>query len=98
MRTIFKYPFKIADTVILSLPRGAKIIRVEAAKSDFGYDDAQLWAEVESKELSEKRTIYVRGTGHPLPEALFERPIHHIGTIIHGPFVWHVMEEEIDRG
>lgn len=92
MRTIHKFTFKVADTVFLTMPKGAKIIRVEAARSDFGYDNAQLWAEVDTDQPMEKRTIYVRGTGHAFPEALFEREVHHIGTYLHGPFVWHVME------
>lgn len=92
MRTIHKFTFKIADHVFIDMPKDARILRVEAAKSDFGYDNAQLWAEVDTDQPMERREIIIRGTGHELPTRL--GLIRYIGTYMHGPFVWHVMEEE----
>lgn len=86
MRTIHKFPFKVEDTVTLELPRGAVIIRV--ADSGQIAHHGLLWAIVDTDQPMERRAIYVRGTGHPLPA---ERT-RYIGTFDDGPFVWHVLE------
>jgi hypothetical protein len=81
---VFKYPIKIEDEQTVKLPEGAEIIYV-------GLDPGGtpcLWAIVNERSVRVNRTIYVAGTGHPLPK----EKIRHLGSILQHPFVWHVFE------
>ena len=62
MNTIYKYDLGTARETHLSLPSGAKILRV-----DFQGATPKLWAEVSTGAPLENRTIEVFGTGHEMP-------------------------------
>ena len=87
MKTIYKYEFDIDDRQELFLPRSAEIIHA-------GLDPNGtpcLWAIVNKHDQELKTvTLYIRGTGHPLPEV----PLKHLATINQGPFMWHVFTNE----
>jgi hypothetical protein len=70
--TIWKYQFDIDDTVIIDMPRDARIISLQMQNHL-----PALWAVVTPSNPVVRRVILIRGTGHPMGEAL-NRP--HIGT------------------
>ena len=62
MNTIYKYDLDDVSETLLSLPSGAKILRV-----DFQGATPKLWAEVSTGAPLENRTIEVFGTGQEMP-------------------------------
>lgn len=64
----------------------AKVIHVGLKHGEA--DSVQLWVEQAEPalELTERR-FRVFGTGQPIPEGY-----HHKGTVVAGPFVWHLYE------
>lgn len=86
MLTIHKFSFKVDDTVKVALPNGAVIRHVGKQGGPPGH--LTLWAEVNPDKPTVERTLFVRGTGHPLPDGA----ISFLGTVMDGPFVWHVYE------
>ncbi|WLJ71153.1 hypothetical protein [Sphingomonas phage Carli] len=88
MRTIHKFPFKVNDTVTLEMPRGAMILKVGKEASSIVNGNLCLWAMVDTEKPLERRALFVRGTGHPLPE---ERS-RYIDMVQDGLLVWHILE------
>lgn len=89
MTTIWKFPFRVHETVAIDMPVGAMILpHLEPARLEYGEPGLVLWAVVDPDKHTETRVLYVVGTGHPMPEA----PLNYIGTAIDSPFVWHVFE------
>lgn len=86
---IFKYPLQVAPINLLQLPKESKIIHV-AIQMPAGIC---LWCEVPRPDDIhdvEERKIVVYGTGHEIPDSL---KVEHLGTVMDGPYVWHVYEE-----
>lgn len=82
--TIWKFPLRIADKVLIEMPAGAKLLTVQMQNgSPF------IWASLDEKEPLGLRRVYVRGTGHELYPA---EPHRYVGTFQQGPFVWHVFD------
>lgn len=81
MRTIWKFPLKITDYQWIEVPLESEILSVQSQ-----HGQLCLWAEVDSDSSKSRWTVYVIGTGNPLPE------MHgtHVGSVIMNPFVWHV--------
>lgn len=83
MKTIYKYPLEITDRQTISLPTGYEIALI-------GLDPNGtpcLWAIVDLEHSIASETIYIVGTGLPIPPNVVNR---HIGSFIQGPFGWHV--------
>lgn len=84
--TIWKYTLDVLDTQEIRMPRGARLLCVQAQG-----DRAQLWAVVDPEAPEETRTFRTIETGHP-----FEDP----GTLLYfdtyqlhgGRLVYHVFE------
>lgn len=73
----------------MALPVGARILRVETAKSrSQGRTSLVFWAEVDRDAPTEQRRFAVLGTGQPIPHIALE----HVATVRDGYFVWHVYE------
>lgn len=83
MKTIWKFPLEVTDRQSIELPAQYEFLSV----ADQG-GQLCLWAEVETTGESVVRTIWIVGTGNPIPKvaAAF------IGTVLMPPFVWHVYE------
>ena len=77
MKTVYKYP--VGE---IQLPKGAKILTAKRQN-----DKVVLWAEVDTEQVLEHRTIHVYGTGHLIPDNAC-----YISTVIDGIFVWHIYE------
>lgn len=85
MRKIFKYPLRMVDKQLITMPSRAKIL---SAKSQGG--QLCLWAEVRTELKEGHKIIAVYGTGNPMPD----EPGKFIDTVVMDPFVWHVYELE----
>lgn len=86
--SIWKFPIRIDDELVIAMPRGARILHVGMQNGD-----PQLWAMVDTEALKVDRNFAIRGTGHPadgLKEVLF------VGTFMMagGGLVFHLF----DRG
>ena len=88
MLTIFKYPVPAEDHFTLEMPKGAKILTVQAQRGN-----PQLWAMVDSETKKEKRYFRLAGTGHPLGDD-YLKIINYIGTFQmgNGVLVFHLFE------
>ena len=88
METIYKYPLEITDKQEILMLEGAVPLCV-----DFdGNNQLCLWANVNDTAGKEKSTIYVLGTGNPMPDVEME----YIGSVRDERtnkkivFTWHV--------
>jgi len=85
MRTIHKFPFAFNNHVNLHMPLGAKIIHVDIQDGIYCF-----WAIVDTSKPLANYSFQILGTGHELPDSLDAD--HHVGTILHSGFVWHIFE------
>lgn len=82
MRTIHKYHLQLEGVQTVDMPLSAEILHV-------GLDPQGapcLWAIVETEMPTDDVTIYIVGTGHPMPTGCSK----HLGSFVQTPFVWHV--------
>jgi hypothetical protein len=92
MKTIWKYTLEITGKQELHLPKGAEPLCVKMQK-----DIPCIWFLVDTKEETIKRTIYIYGTGQPLPD-MSQATICAIGGNVYidsfksnnDVFIWHV--------
>jgi hypothetical protein len=86
VRTVWKFgPLTPGDPKHIEMPVGA-VVR------HFGKQGASLflWAEVDSDAPIELRDVAVIGTGWAAPE-----DGTHLGTVMDGPFVWHLYARRV---
>ena len=88
MRTIWKYNVPITDNPTFTAPRGARIIHVGMAPNLPGI--LSLWVQVDTRYTDEECSVFILGTGHPMPETPMQ--LRHAGTVVSAPFVWHVYQ------
>ena len=86
-RTIWKFPLALEGLISVAMPEGAEILHFAMQG-----DTPTIWALVEPSRMNESRHFQLAGTGHPLAES-DGSPATHIGTCVHGPFVWHLFEQ-----
>lgn len=60
MKTIYRYPFQIEDTITLRMKNGAEILCVDSK----GGVEPSIWAAVDTAANDELVTFELRGTGH----------------------------------
>jgi hypothetical protein len=82
--TVWKFPFEVADQVVLRMPEGAEVLDVQAQDGV-----PTLWAVVDVDAPLVERRFELRGTGHPLGDI---GP--YVGTfqLLGGGFVGHLFE------
>lgn len=101
MRTVFKFELPILtdvddnDQVHVKMPRGANVLHVGVQEGG-----VFVWAIVDRDEEFTERHFGIIGTGNRIDHV--EKPGNiYVGTVHHGPFVWHVFEvfrdDEADR-
>ena len=83
--TVWKFPLPLTDKFVLSMPSGAKILRV-ASQHNMGC----MWARVDPTQPRHDRQFILRGTGH-----IIELDCWYIGSFETGSFVWHVFENTL---
>lgn len=84
MKQVWKFSFLSPEShQIFNVPRGAKVLSV-----DLQSNIICIWMLVDPKNLLVEREFRVVGTGWDT-----DREAHEfVGTVIDGPFVWHVFE------
>lgn len=82
--TIWKFPLRITDEVVLDMPEGAKVLCVQVVEEPVIYALVDEDAPIKSKRFK------ILGTGHRHPE--IDRDFY-VGTIRYKGGVWHVFEE-----
>lgn len=91
MRTVYKYQVAVDDYQEIELPRGARILSVQAQGTHI-----YLWALVDPEVKSVTRKIWILGTGHPF-KLENELRVSFVGTVQvnYGPgiLVWHVFSD-----
>lgn len=98
---IYKYQIPIADEFSIKMPDHSVILHVgvqEKREERWGTTENVvvnsqipcMWVKVNRVAPDVERKFYLVGTGHPLPVGA----TYHVGTISHGPFVWHLFEAE----
>ena len=91
MTTIWKYDLDVTDIQKVSMPMGAMPLHVAIQNPNSGVERTiQLWAAVDPARPKEDRLFAVVGTGNPAPEP---DDAEYVGSVIDGPFVWHVFAE-----
>ncbi len=85
MKSIWKFQLDVTDRQVLCVPKGMKILSVRTQR-----ETPCLWALVDPDAKSVPLTIYVYGTGHPVPD----NPGRFIGTVFLSgrSLVFHVFE------
>lgn len=104
MYRIWKYPLAIVDKQTLRFPGNFKVLSVGLDPQD----QLCLWALVEQEPsaiptVEYDRTVYVIGTGNPMPEDVYffyqltqpakfsgVKSAAFLGTVRSGPAMWHV--------
>ena len=86
MREIWKFAVPVDDPVAIKMPKGARLLTVQAQGSEMC-----IWAEVNPKGAPEKRYFAIFGTGNPMPSGMGYSDVY-VGTVQIGRFVWHLYE------
>lgn len=87
MTTIWKFELELKESQEIKLPSPARILSCQ-----FQHGLLMLWAVVNPDLPMHRRTVYIVGTGHPIPNVV---PIDYVGTVQQGEgrFIWHVFAE-----
>jgi len=89
MRTIYKYPLKYTESQSINLPLDSQILLFDIQKVDTDeIGTPTLWCLVDPEQPDEERKFLLVGTGAQVPWK-----VHHIGTVLSKPFVWHLFEK-----
>jgi hypothetical protein len=84
MKTVWKFPLRIADHQVVEMPAGAHVVHV-------GLDPGgqpSIWATVDTTKAIIGHAMFVIGTGQQIPDG----DNRHIGSFVDGSFVWHVWQ------
>ena len=86
MKTVWKFPFEMTDTVRIMMPAGAQLLHLETQ-----HGVPCLWALVDPESEKVRRKFRLAGTGHPLPDDIGR----HLGSfqLLEGNLVFHLFEE-----
>lgn len=83
MLTVHKYPLEITDRQCISMPMGARVLKVDSQNGQ-----PMIWALVDTERMMADHFVRIVGTGHPAEESVEAR--NYLGTFFQGPLVWHV--------
>ena len=89
---IFKYPFEVADQIMIPMPEGAKILDIQMQ-----HDVPCIWALVNPNALYVTKVFRLAGTGHPI-ELADEAKYTYVGTfqMAGGSLIFHLFEIKED--
>ena len=79
----FEVPISSREATEIEMPMGAKIVHVSAQNSEL----LTFWARVDKDLPTQHRSFMVVGTEHE-----FDARWRHVGAVLIGPFVWHLLE------
>ena len=83
-KAIFKYDFTVTDAPVVYMPPGALTLSVGKQSTALG--QLSMWALVDPTAGTAPYSLRVFGTGNVIPDGIGG----YIGTVIDGPYVWHV--------
>lgn len=83
MHTVHKFLVKVDDETSFEAPFGARVVHL--APDMLRTDQFWIWCIVDTTKPIRTHTVYVRGTGHPLPPET-----QHVGSVTCDVYVWHV--------
>jgi hypothetical protein len=89
MRTVWKFPVPMTETMVIAMPKGAQIVAfANQPETAYGTSDSLfLWAIVDTDAPTIDRHFQIVGTGNPAPpDGVY------VGTVHMPPFVWHLFE------
>lgn len=86
MKTVWKFPFQIHDSVLLTMPVGAEVLSLQVQD-----DRPCFWALVDPQAPREPRSFIVHETGTTISDTSLGRFVGTFQTS-GGAFVWHVWE------
>lgn len=81
---IYKYPLDWVETQAIRVPAGIEPLALQPQDGV-----PTLWAKVDEDAILEAHTVYIFGTGAPMPTD----PGRYLGTIQAGSFVFHFFME-----
>jgi hypothetical protein len=82
-RVIWKYNFEIKSYNNIEVPSGGRVLHT-------GLDpdgNLAIWIDVDPLNIKRPMVVYVVGTGDEVPNKIYA------GSIVQGPFVWHIFYE-----
>ena len=82
-KTIWKFPFKLADVVNIEMPAGAEVVSIQMQGKT-----PCVWAIVNPDSPLVTKSFAVVGTGHTIPSYVDD--YSHKETLIDGDSVWHI--------
>lgn len=89
-RVVWKFPIAIGPVTTISIPRSAQ---VRLAALDPASGDPAIWVELDPEAAREDRRFVIYGTGHEIEgDGGYPYDLH-VGSVIHGAFVWHIYEK-----
>lgn len=88
-QVIWKFPFKLTDVTLVSMPQNAKLLHV-AQSNNLIEGDLMVWALVWPELPKKLRRLRVYGTGQRCEPA--EGRENYVGTVHLGAFLWHVFD------
>ncbi|WP_299078016.1 hypothetical protein [uncultured Paraglaciecola sp.] len=88
MKTIYKYTLERTDWQEVAIPDDARVLSVMVQGGEIC-----VWAEVDTENELRNWGFWVVGTGNPIPENCTNNG-NHIGSVIDGPFVWHIYTDD----
>jgi hypothetical protein len=100
---VYRYPIDITDEQVLSMPEGAKILKVarrEGGSVVLGvgaHEPVDMWALVDPAAPLQDRRLRIAGTGHSLSDV---NSLSYLDTfqLANGQLVFHVFEHRRDAG
>lgn len=87
MRTVWKFPLQQVTKLQVPISASVNLVGLDPTTGD-----PALWVELDSDAEKVERTFAIYGTGHDINSAFGCQPPLHVGSVIHGVFVWHVYE------
>lgn len=89
MKKVWKFELRKGIYSTVNVPEESEILHVACQKNKFGENVICFWALVNPDSRYVIRRFHVYGTGHEISTP----GLQHRGSIVDGPFVWHVFEE-----
>jgi hypothetical protein len=87
MRTVWKFPLQQITEIEVPGSANVNLVALDPATGD-----PALWMELDPSLARVRRKFAIYGTGHEIAgNGGYPSPIH-VGSVVHGTFVWHVYE------
>ena len=86
---IWKYPLELTDEQVIHVPRSPQFLSCQIQNGK-----PCIWALVDPELRSKAISVYVVGTGNPVPEGVADADFMGTVQMAGGSLVWHVFVEK----